>query len=261
MMRAPKRPGQLGGTGMTLCCSGRPLKRSNPTRPLYPRSDVCYSPSAPQGGIEGQRITTRKPLSSLYTNSKYVETWLLVFARVLLFASSRAYWQEKLARKWVRALKGMCNDAKRGLECALDVLCNASKKKAKDFGFGGDGDARRWPPNKHVRKSVQAALDHIKAPWTSEMSLLIQLALGVSNDKLNRLREMLSFNLSRDSNGVHLQPTRRCFEVQGQQFQVPAIPPEQMLHLVHRRGYPRCVGSKCMWCFRGWRFPACLSNL
>ena len=131
--------------------------------------------------------------------------------------------KEKLARKWVRALKGMCNDAKRGLECALDVLCNASNKKAKAFGFGGDGDARRWPPNKHVRKSVQAALDHIKAPWTSEMSLLIQLALGVSNDKLNRLREMLSFNLSRDSNGVHLQPTRRCFEVQGQQFQVPAI--------------------------------------
>jgi len=56
------------------------------------------------------------------------------------------------------------------------------------------------------------------------MSLLIQLALGISNDKLNRLREVLSFNLSRDSNGVHLQPTRRCFEVQGQQFQVPDIP-------------------------------------
>lgn len=56
------------------------------------------------------------------------------------------------------------------------------------------------------------------------MSLLIQLALGISNDKLNRLREVLSFNLSQDSNGVHLQPTRRCFDVQGQQFQVSAIP-------------------------------------
>ena len=105
-MRAPKRPGQPGGTGMTLCCSGRPLKLSNTARALYPRSDVCYSPSAaliyrcphlplPSSAAalicrcphlplpsSASSLICRcphrggaKPLSSLYTNSKYVETW------------------------------------------------------------------------------------------------------------------------------------------------------------------------------------------
>jgi hypothetical protein len=113
-VRAPKRPGQPGGTGMTLCCSGRPLKLSNTARALYPRSDVCYSPSAaliyrcphlplpssaaalicrcPHLPLPSSAAALirggAKPLSSLYTNSKYVETWLFCSSARLLYARS-----------------------------------------------------------------------------------------------------------------------------------------------------------------------------